>query len=603
VGMVGALPGHVFLSYARENADQADGLQRELEAWGISVWRDTADLWPGQDWRARIRQAITDNALVFLACFSRLSSSRERSYQNEELLLAVDELRRHQFGAIWLIPVRFEDCQVPELDLGAGRTLAGLQRADLFGEQADRELDRLARTIRGLINVPISAKEAVAVVRAERGPAGDLFGISQQGVASLYSLANLRDWEFADAASGTSRLWIAEFFDVATGRITPYAVMDGHVHDLPELYVNGTDPSPLSGSVISYSCAINHLRQMDEAKAQLLLDATPAEWTEVTRRYSRFRPIPLMQAYIDSPAAVAAAVGSAFGTSGAADRDRKLIILTRLECDKRYWQLPTWVIAFFDPTLTESVLTVGVNAITGAVRHPRMRTEILNADFMSIRDDRASGDIIVNVANQLRAMEDHVWDIPEDTTTRPPDLTAGDAIAMTAELLDRDGDAASWQIAFISNTGVTARLLNPDITGPQTNLTKRDGRAGQWVVEVCGLKPTPVAENGRHGYAYPIRRILCTATGTTTTDAPERIILPAALTPRHQHTAFARASDHARSLAIQEVNADFPVMSAVLDRAQGQWFFGFYDTENIIARITISEDGQRLISSQHTSPA
>lgn len=46
--------GHVFLSYAREDAAHGDRLQRTLEAVGILVWRDTADLWLGQDWRANI---------------------------------------------------------------------------------------------------------------------------------------------------------------------------------------------------------------------------------------------------------------------------------------------------------------------------------------------------------------------------------------------------------------------------------------------------------------------------------------------------------------------------------------------------------------------
>jgi hypothetical protein len=41
----------------------------------------------GQDWRSMIRQAITSNALVFIACFSNNSLSRETSYQNEELTL------------------------------------------------------------------------------------------------------------------------------------------------------------------------------------------------------------------------------------------------------------------------------------------------------------------------------------------------------------------------------------------------------------------------------------------------------------------------------------------------------------------------------------
>lgn len=62
--------GHVFISYVREDADRVGQLQRALQVAGIPVWRDTADLWPGEDWQAKIRSAITDNALVFIACFS-----------------------------------------------------------------------------------------------------------------------------------------------------------------------------------------------------------------------------------------------------------------------------------------------------------------------------------------------------------------------------------------------------------------------------------------------------------------------------------------------------------------------------------------------------
>jgi hypothetical protein len=143
--------GHAFVSYVREDARHVDQMQRDLEAGGIPVWRDTADLWPGEDWRSKIRSAITDNALVFIACFSHDSVSRAKSYQNEELTLALEQLRLRRPGSPWLIPVRFDDCVVPDLDIGSGRTLASIQRANLFGNQRDRESDRLLATIRRLL--------------------------------------------------------------------------------------------------------------------------------------------------------------------------------------------------------------------------------------------------------------------------------------------------------------------------------------------------------------------------------------------------------------------------------------------------------------------
>jgi hypothetical protein len=129
------LSGHAFISYVREDSLNVDRLQRTLEAAGIPVWRDTADLWPGENWRAKVRYAISENALAFIACFSSRSLARQRSYQNEELLLAVDQLRQRRPDDPWLIPVRFDDCEIPDLDLGGGRTLASLQRSDLFGDR------------------------------------------------------------------------------------------------------------------------------------------------------------------------------------------------------------------------------------------------------------------------------------------------------------------------------------------------------------------------------------------------------------------------------------------------------------------------------------
>jgi len=141
------LAGHAFLSYARDDSSQVDGLQSELEAAGVKVWRDTAELWPGQDWRAEIREAITGNAVVFIACFSSRSVAREASYQNEELLLAIEQLRLRQPGHPWFIPVRFDDCHVPDLELGGGRTLASIQRVDLFGPDRRAAIRRLVSVV------------------------------------------------------------------------------------------------------------------------------------------------------------------------------------------------------------------------------------------------------------------------------------------------------------------------------------------------------------------------------------------------------------------------------------------------------------------------
>lgn len=141
------LAGQVFISYVREDSASVDGLQGALEVAGIRVWRDTADLRPGDDWRARIRRVISGDARVFLACFSRSGLARERSYQREELILAIEELRLRGHEAPWLIPVRFDDCPIPDWSIGAGRTLDMLQGANLFGAQLEEQTSQLVRAV------------------------------------------------------------------------------------------------------------------------------------------------------------------------------------------------------------------------------------------------------------------------------------------------------------------------------------------------------------------------------------------------------------------------------------------------------------------------
>jgi hypothetical protein len=140
--------GHAFISYVREDSDRIEELQRAFEAAGVRVWRDKDDLWPGDDWPMMISRAITDNALVFIACFSSHSAARTTTYQNEELTLAIEQFRLRPPDARWLIPVRFDDCPLPLFSLGAGRTLDSIQRVDLFGDGDQGQLNRLVASVK-----------------------------------------------------------------------------------------------------------------------------------------------------------------------------------------------------------------------------------------------------------------------------------------------------------------------------------------------------------------------------------------------------------------------------------------------------------------------
>jgi hypothetical protein len=142
-----SMTGHVFISYVHEDSTEVDRLQRMLEATGIRVWRDKNDLWAGENWQVKIRQAITKDALVFLACFSSRSLSRRVTYQNEELTLAIEQIRLRSPDDPWLIPVRFDECDVPDIDIGGGRTLRKIHIADVFADNFDEAAAKLAEAV------------------------------------------------------------------------------------------------------------------------------------------------------------------------------------------------------------------------------------------------------------------------------------------------------------------------------------------------------------------------------------------------------------------------------------------------------------------------
>jgi TIR domain len=156
-GGAAAQHGHAFISYVREDKRRVDRLQEFLEANGVPVWRDTGSLWPGEDWRAKIRDAIAADSLAFVACFSKNSENKEKSYQRDELLLAIEQLRLLPRDRPYLLPVRFDDCPIPDWEIGPGRTLNSLQWVDLFGKQWQTNAQRLVEGVEHILRPPPAA--------------------------------------------------------------------------------------------------------------------------------------------------------------------------------------------------------------------------------------------------------------------------------------------------------------------------------------------------------------------------------------------------------------------------------------------------------------
>ena len=142
---------HVFLSYVRENAAEVDRLAKDLRQFSIDVWLDREKIAPGVRWQDAIRRAIRAGA-SFIPCFSHETEIRGRTYMNEELIIAIEEVRLRPVTSSWLIPVLLSPCEVPELQLGMGATLQSLQFVKLY-EDWDGGVRRIADVI-----APVSGK-------------------------------------------------------------------------------------------------------------------------------------------------------------------------------------------------------------------------------------------------------------------------------------------------------------------------------------------------------------------------------------------------------------------------------------------------------------
>jgi hypothetical protein len=170
---------------------------------------------------------------------------------------------------------------------------------------------------------------------------------------------------------------------------------------------------------------------------------------------------------------------------------------------------------------------------------------------------------------------------------------------LTARYLDSVG-AQGWILGFISNTGVTGAVVSPAMPSAAAALIRRDGIAGQWVVEAFRPTYEIVASARGIGYRYSYRQLLCTREeGITDVLGEGAIVMTVPLSASPLTDPIAGLT-RARRLALQSISADFHVMSAALARPSSgaEWHFRFYDSHDVLAHVTISGDGRRVLRSE-----
>lgn len=120
----------VFISYVREDLRAVSLLADILRKNGVEVWLDRDQLTPGQRWEHAIRNAIEGGAF-FLSVYSRARQQRDYGYVNEELVLAIDQIRKRPSNKAWFIPVKIDDCEIEDRSIGGGESILSFQVCDL----------------------------------------------------------------------------------------------------------------------------------------------------------------------------------------------------------------------------------------------------------------------------------------------------------------------------------------------------------------------------------------------------------------------------------------------------------------------------------------
>jgi hypothetical protein len=110
-----ALPARrlrIFLCHASNDKPKVYRLYHRLRADGFDPWLDAEDLLPGQDWQQEIPKTVRTVDVVMI-CLSRASITKA-GYVQKEIKYALDVADEQPDGAIFLIPLKLEECDVPE---------------------------------------------------------------------------------------------------------------------------------------------------------------------------------------------------------------------------------------------------------------------------------------------------------------------------------------------------------------------------------------------------------------------------------------------------------------------------------------------------------
>ena len=124
-------PLRIFLCHSSGDKPAVRNLYQRLSGEGYDPWLDEEDLLPGQEWELEIAKAVKTSDVV-IVCLSHKAINKS-GYVQKEIEFALDKAEEQPEGTIFLIPLKLEECDVPE-------RLQRWQWVNLFEEKGHERL-------------------------------------------------------------------------------------------------------------------------------------------------------------------------------------------------------------------------------------------------------------------------------------------------------------------------------------------------------------------------------------------------------------------------------------------------------------------------------
>ena len=105
-------PLRIFLCHSSGDKAEVRNLYQRLSSNGFDPWLDEEKLLPGQEWELEIAKAVQTSDII-IVCLSHKAITKA-GYVHKEIKYALDEAEKQPEGTIFLIPLKLEECNVPE---------------------------------------------------------------------------------------------------------------------------------------------------------------------------------------------------------------------------------------------------------------------------------------------------------------------------------------------------------------------------------------------------------------------------------------------------------------------------------------------------------